>query len=293
VAALHILKLLEPTIALLDRAAITMGGVRVSILLLLKGVIIFTALLRLAASTAVFLEKRVQTLEGLSPSVQVLLSKAFKVTLVAVAILVALGSVGIDLSAFAFIGGAVGVGIGFGLQKVVSNLVSGVILLMDKSIKPGDVIELGDNYGRIQSLGARYVSVATRDGMEFLIPNEDLITQQVVNWSYSDKLVRLKINVGISYSSDLHKAMELAVQTAKAIPRVLQNPAPICQFKDFGESSLDLELRVWIGDPENGVSNVSSDIRVALWDVFAEHEIEIPFPQRDVHIKSQPASERI
>jgi small-conductance mechanosensitive channel len=288
VAALHILKLLDPTIALLDRAAITMGGIRVSILLLIKGVIVFAALLRIAGNAAGFLEKRVQKLDGLTPSVQVLLTKSFKVTLIVVAVAVALGSLGIDLSAFAFIGGAIGLGIGFGLQKVVSNLISGVILLLDKSIKPGDVIEVGDSYGRIQSLGARYVSVVTRDGFEYLIPNEDLITEQVINWSFTDKLVRLKVAIGISYNSDLHKAMALIVETAKKIPRVLAVPAPACHLKNFGDSSLDLQLRFWIADPELGASSVCSAVRIAIWDAFAEHNIEIPFPQRDIHIKSNP-----
>ena len=178
-------------------------------------------------------------------------------------------------------------GIGFGLQKVVSNLISGVILLLDKSIKPGDVIEVGNSYGKIESLGARYVSVVTRDGYEYLIPNEDLITQQVINWSFSDRLVRLKIGVGVSYDSDLHKAMDLMVQSARGIDRVLDKPGPVCQLKNFGDSAVDLELRIWIGDPDKGVANVSSAIRLAIWDTLKEHGIEIPFPQRDVHIKSQ------
>ena len=217
-----------------------------------------------------------------------LLSKAFKVTLLTVAVVAALGSLGINLSAFAFIGGTIGVGIGFGLQKVVSNLVCGVILLLDRSIKPGDVIEVGDSYGRIQSLGARYVSVVTRDRFEYLIPNEDLITQQVINWSFTDRLVRLKIGVGVSYNADIHKAMNLMIQAAREVNRVLEVPGPVCQLKDFGDSSVDLELRIWIGDPENGISNVASAIRLAVWDVFQEEHIEIPFPQRDVHVKTLP-----
>ncbi|HHP7235950.1 MAG TPA: mechanosensitive ion channel family protein [Desulfobacterales bacterium] len=290
VAALHILNLLGPTIELLDQLAITLGGVHVSLLLVIKGVIVFAVLLKLASSASGLLEKRLMSLEDLTPSVQVLLSKALKVTLLTVAVVVALSSLGINLSAFAFIGGAIGVGIGFGLQKVVSNLISGVILLLDKSIKPGDVVEVGDSYGRIDSLGARYVSVVTRDGFEYLIPNEDLITQQVINWSFSDRLVRLKIGVGVSYSADIHKAMDLMVQAARGIDRVLDHPAPVCQLKNFGDSSVDLEMRIWVGDPENGVSNVSSKIRLAVWDAFQEHGIEIPFPQRDVHIKSQAGS---
>ncbi|MFP4350648.1 MAG: mechanosensitive ion channel family protein [Desulfococcaceae bacterium] len=287
-AALHILNLLGPTIELMDRMAITLGGVRLSLLLLIKGVIVFAVLLKAAFSASGLLEKRLMSLEDLTPSAQVLLTKALKVTLLALAVIVALGTVGIDLSAFAFIGGAIGVGIGFGLQKVVSNLISGVILLLDKSIKPGDVIEVGDSYGHIHSLGARYVSVVTRDGFEYLIPNEDLITQQVINWSFSDKLVRLKIGVGVSYRSDVRKAMDLMVKSAENIDRVLKRPGPVCQLSNFGDNSVDLELRLWIADPEKGTSNVSSAVRLAIWDSFAENGIEIPFPQRDVYIKSQP-----
>lgn len=287
-AALHILNLLGPTINLLDQIAFQLGDVRVSVLLVVKGVIIFTVLLKLAFGVSVLLERRLMTLNDLTPSVQVLLSKALKVTLLIIAVVVALGSLGIDLSAFAFVGGAIGVGIGFGLQKVVSNLISGIILLLDKSIKPGDVIEVGDSYGRIHSLGARYVSVVTRDGFEYLIPNEDLITQQVINWSFSNKLVRLKIGVGVSYDADIRRARELVIEAAKNTPRVLAHPRPVCQLKAFGDSSVDLELRIWISDPEKGVSNVSSDVRLAIWDAFQENDIEIPFPQRDVHIKSAP-----
>jgi len=287
VSALYILNLLMPTINLLDRLAIDLGGVRVSLLLIIKGIIVFTVLLKLASSSSRMLEKRIFKFEELTPSVQVLLSKALKITLISVAIIVALGSLGINLSAFAFIGGAVGVGIGFGLQKVVSNLVSGIILLLDRSIKPGDVIEIGSTYGRIQSLGARYVSVATRDNTEYLIPNEDLITNQVINWSFSDKLVRLKIVVGVSYDSDVHEVMRLMMAAATSVPRVMATPKPVCQLKNFGDSSIDMELRIWISDPENGIANVGSLVRIAIWDMFKEHRIEIPFPQQDIHIKSK------
>jgi small-conductance mechanosensitive channel len=287
IAALHILKLLGPTIELFDQLAINLGGVRISLLLLFKGVIVFTVLLKLTSSASNLLENRIFSLKELTPSVQVLLSKALRLTLLAIAVVVALSSLGINLSAFAFIGGAIGVGVGFGLQKVVSNLVSGVILLLDRSIKPGDVIAIGSTYGRIQSLGARYVSVATRDRTEYLIPNEDLITTQVVNWSFSDNLVRLKIAVGVSYNSDIHAVMGLMVAAADGVPRVLAHPEPICQLKDFGDSSVDMELYVWINDPENGVGNVSSAVRLAIWDSFKAHGIVIPFPQRDVHMTSQ------
>jgi small-conductance mechanosensitive channel len=266
IAALNILSLLAPTLALLDSLAVQFGEVRISILLLIKAIVLLALLLRLALSAAGLLEKRIKDFKTLTPSIQVLLSKALKITLLVTAVFATLSSLGINLTAFAFFGGAIGVGIGFGLQKVVSNLVSGLILLLDRSIKPGDVIEVGQTYGRIQSLGARYVSVVTRDNTEYIIPNEDLITNRVINWSYTDKLVRLKIGVGVAYDSDVRE---------------------VCQLKDFGSSSIDMELRIWIKDPENGISNVSSDVRMAIWETFRKNQIQIPFPQRDLHIKSE------
>ncbi|RJR50632.1 MAG: mechanosensitive ion channel protein MscS [Desulfobacteraceae bacterium] len=289
VAALNILSLLAPTLALLDSLAVQFGDVRISILLLIKAIVLLALLLRLALGAAGLLEKRIRDFKSLTPSIQVLLSKALKITLLVTAVLATLSSLGINLTAFAFFGGAIGVGIGFGLQKVVSNLVSGLILLLDRSIKPGDVIEVGQTYGRIQSLGARYVSVVTRDNTEYIIPNEDLITNRVINWSYTDKLVRLRIGVGVSYDSDIHEVMRLVTEAAANVPRVLEIPRPVCQLKDFGSSSIDMELRIWIKDPENGISNVSSDVRVALWESFKRHRIQIPFPQRDLHIKRETA----
>ena len=286
VAALHILSLLDPTLVLLDRLAITIGDTKLSALLFIKTVIILTVLIKLALSVATLLEKRISTDERFTPSMQVLLSKVITITLIVMAVMITISSLGIDLSALAFIGGAIGLGIGFGLQKVVSNLFSGLILLLDRSIKPGDVIAIDDTYGQIRSMGARYVSIVTRDSTEYLIPNEDLITHQVVNWSFSTTFIRLKIGVGVSYGSNIHTVMTLMVAAASKIDRVLEDPPPVCQLKDFGDHSIDLELRFWIKDPENGISNVSSAVRLAIWDAFKADGIEIPFPQRVVHMKS-------
>ena len=286
VAALHILSLLDPTLVLLDRLAVTIGDTKLSALLLIKTVIILTVLIKLALSFATVLEKRISTSERFTPSMQVLLSKVITITLIVMAVMITISSLGIDLSAFAFIGGAIGLGIGFGLQKVVSNLFSGLILLLDRSIKPGDVIAIDDTYGQIRSMGARYVSIVTRDSTEYLIPNEDLITHQVVNWSFSTTFIRLKISVGVSYGSNIRRVMTLMVAAASKIDRVLEDPKPVCQLKDFGDHTIDLELRFWIRDPENGISNVSSAVRLAIWDAFKADGIEIPFPQRVVHMKS-------
>ncbi|MGB8622982.1 MAG: mechanosensitive ion channel domain-containing protein, partial [Paracoccaceae bacterium] len=174
------------------------------------------------------------------------------------------------------------VGLGFGLQKVVSNLVSGVIILLDKSIKPGDVISLGDTFGWINALGARYVSVVTRDGKEYLIPNEDLITSQVVNWSHSNDFVRLDIFFGTSYGDDPHKVREIAIEAAKTVGRVLNSRPPVCHIVGFGDSSVDYILRFWITDPTGGLTNVRGAVYLALWDAFQANGISIPFPQREV-----------
>ncbi|MGB5604053.1 MAG: mechanosensitive ion channel domain-containing protein, partial [Gammaproteobacteria bacterium] len=182
--------------------------------------------------------------------------------------------------------GALGVGLGFGLQKIFSNLVSGIILLMDKSIKPGDVISLGTTFGWINYLGLRYTSVITRDGIEHLIPNEELITQRVENWSFSDNLVRLKAPIGISYNSDVRLAMKLCIEAAEIVPRVELAPEPRVQLMGFGDSSVNLELRIWIDDPQQGRANILSEVLLNVWDKFHEHGITIPFPQRDLHVKS-------
>jgi small-conductance mechanosensitive channel len=286
VAGLNILDLLDPSVMLLDGIAVHVGGLRLSALTVIRGAFSLAVFLWVAVMVAGMLERRIMTLPTLTPSVQVLFSKLLKIVLVTLAIVIALGSIGIDLTGFAVFTGAVGVGLGFGLQKVVSNLISGVILLLDKSVKPGDVISVGESFGWINSLGARYVSVVTRDGTEYLIPNEELITQQVINWSYSNNEVRLKIPVGISYRADVHTALRLCREAAEQCPRVLKSPAPDCLLSAFGDNSVDLVLLIWINDPQQGILNIRSEVLVRVWEKFRAHGIDIPFPQRDVHVDS-------
>jgi small-conductance mechanosensitive channel len=214
-----------------------------------------------------------------------MITKSVHITLLFLACLVALNSIGINLTALTLFSGAIGVGIGFGLQKIVGNFISGLILLSDKSIKPGDVVQLADVYGFVNHMGGRYVSVVTRDEKEYLIPNEDLITQQVINWSYSSRKIRIRVPVGISYNADPHGAIELISKVVSGIDRILVEPAPRCLLRGFGESSVDLELRFWIDDPQNGVANVTSEALLKIWDALKENSIEIPFPQRDLHLK--------
>lgn len=202
------------------------------------------------------------------------------------AFLLALDTVGTDLGALAVFGGALGVGLGFGLQRIASNFISGFIVLFDRSIRPGDVITIGDKFGWVQELRARYVVVKDRDGVERLIPNETLITNEVIHWSYSDSNVRLKIPVSISYDNDPEHALALLEKAAAANPRVLADPEPTTRLIAFGDSGIELELRVWIRDPQAGLGSVRSDINLAIWRAFKAAGITIPYPQRDLHIRS-------
>jgi small-conductance mechanosensitive channel len=203
-------------------------------------------------------------------------------------VVIVLYYLGLGLTVFALFSGALGLGLGFGLQKIFANLVSGFILLADKSIKPGDVIQLQDTYGWINFLGSRYCSVITREGTEHLIPNENLITGEVINWSYSEELVRIKVPVGVAYGSDLEKVRELMLAAAADTLRVLKDPKPTCLLVGFGDNAVNLEVRVWINDPQNGVTSVKSDLLWGIWQRFRDHGIELPFPQRDVHLKYVP-----
>ena len=284
IAALDIVGLRTTVTTGLDSFAVVFGGLRISLLLVLKATVLLLFALWLANMIGDFLERRLRSSADLTPSVQVLIGKVARILLIGFAIIIVMSSVGIDLSAFAFFSGAIGVGVGFGLQKIVSNLVSGIILLADKSIKPGDVVTIGDQVGWVTNMGARYTSVDTRDGREILIPNEDFVTQQVINWSYSDNRMMLKSLFGVSYDSNPHHVSEVAVAAAMKVPRVLHDPAPVCYFEEFGDSSLNFSLRYWISDPHNGIINVRAPVMLALWDAFKEAAIEIPFPVRDVRI---------
>ncbi|QXT39980.1 mechanosensitive ion channel family protein [Gymnodinialimonas ceratoperidinii] len=286
---LEILNLRDETVSILDSVGFNLGDARLSLLTVVQGVLVVTALIVIARFLTGTASGRIQRNEEMSPSMQVLAIKFLQVTFYGIAIYAGLRLTGIDLTGLAVLSGAIGVGLGFGLQKVVSNLVSGVIILLDKSIKPGDVISLGETFGWINALGARYVSVVTRDGKEYLIPNEDLITSQVVNWSHSNEFVRLDIYFGTSYDNDPHEVRKLAIAAAKGVPRVLSHRAPVCHIVGFGDSSVDYILRFWITDPTGGLTNIRGNVYLALWDTFRENEISIPFPQREVRMLDKPA----
>ncbi len=280
--ALLVTGLFGPVAAALDAYGFTLGSTRVSALALLKGAALLTVLLWVSNFAGDVVERWLRGSPDITPSFQVLFGKLAKVALFVVAVLTTLATAGIDLTTLTVFSGAIGLGLGFGLQKVISNLVSGMIILADRSIKPGDVIQLGETFGWIQSLRARFVSVVTRDGRKYLIPNEDLITKQVINWSYTEELVRIDVTFRVSYASDPHAIRRIAVEAAETVSRVQAEPGPLCHLTGFGEYGLDFILRFWIRDPAGGLTNVRGAVLLAVWDAFKANGVEIPLPQREV-----------
>ncbi|WP_163848671.1 mechanosensitive ion channel family protein [Pseudooceanicola aestuarii] len=281
---LVILGLTDETQRLFQSIGFDFGDTRLTLWTTLQAMVLLTALFAMARFLAHASAANISRVEDISPSMRVLVVKFLQLLLYGMALFVGLHSVGVDLTGLAVLSGAIGVGLGFGLQKVVSNLVSGIIILLDKSVKPGDVISLGETFGWINALGARYVSVVTRDGKEYLIPNEDLITGQVVNWSHSNDFVRLDIYFGTAYGDDPHLVRRIAIEAAQGVDRVLTQKPPVCHIVGFGDSSVDYILRFWITDPTGGLTNIRGNVYLALWDAFRAHGVSIPFPQREVRM---------
>jgi small-conductance mechanosensitive channel len=284
--AVLVLGLAGPVGQALDYLAFSIGEVRISALLILRATLVTAGVIWLALFVSHLIENRLQRSADVSPSGKVLFSKLVRISLVVAAGAFALTASGVDLTALTVVSGAVGVGIGFGLQKVVSNFISGIIILLDRSIKPGDTIALGDTFGWIVELRARFVSVVTRDGRKYLIPNEDFITQQVINWSYSDQHVRIDVDFGVSNDSDPHQVSALAIAAARTVERVTSYREPVCWLTSFGGSALEFKLRFWITDPKNGLTNVRGQVLLAVWDALKAAHIEIPYPQQEIRFRN-------
>jgi len=284
VAALSIVGQLDATIEALDSISVVLGGLRLTPLVVIKLGLLLLAALWLTNIASNFVESRITRSTDLTPSIQVLLVKMIRMGLMVMSIAIALGAVGINLSALAVFSGAVGVGVGIGLQKIVANFISGIILLADKSVKPGDLVTIGDSSGRISAMKTRYISVAAGDGREFLIPNEDLVTQKVTNWTYTDKNTLVKVNFGTNYDADPRLVCKLAIDIATAAPRTLQSKPPNCILVEFTEAGMKFSLTFWIADPD-GMDNVKSDVMLSLWETFKREGIRVPYPVREIRIR--------
>ncbi|PWG03796.1 mechanosensitive ion channel protein MscS [Sphingosinicella humi] len=279
---------LTPVSEILDQVGFTIGERRFSLLTLLQIGITVLALYAGVKLVNRLVRHSVKRASGLDSTQQLLVEKLVAIGLLVIAFFVGIDLVGIDLTALAVFSGALGLAVGFGLQKTFGNLIAGIILLMDRSIKPGDVISVGQSFGSVNKIGVRAVSIVTREGKEHLIPNEILMTEEVINWSYSTRDVRMSIPVGVGYGADIELAQKLMMEAAIASARVLESPRPNVWLTAFGERSVEHEIRIWIRDPEAGVGSVQSEILNRLWVLFKENGIELPFPQRDIRIKEWP-----
>jgi len=284
---------LDPIIATLDSVGIAAGKTRVTVWSVLKLLFTLTLFMLAAAWISRWVERRVKKLTSVAMSTRIGIAKFSNAFLIALSILIGLNAAGVDLTALTVLTGAVGLGLGFGLQSIAANFVSGFVLLMDRSIKPGDVISLSgqagtstENFGWVQELRGRYVVVRDRDGVEMLVPNQQLISNAVINWSYTDPRIRLKLPIRISYRDDPELALKILLEACEGQARVLRDPAPVSRLMHFSDSGIELELRFWISDPQEGVNNVRSEVNRAIWRLFKEHRITIPMAQREIIVRN-------
>ena len=292
--AMHLLGWLASVTGFLDSISVspsTKAEAPLTLWSLIRALFTVIAFVIISAWIGRALERRVATVHGLAAGTRIAVSKFAYAFLIGFGVLLGLSASGLNLGALSIFGGALGLGLGFGLQAIAANFVSGFVLLMDKSIKPGDVISFTgtigtstEGFGWVQELRGRYVVVRDRDGVETLVPNQNLITNQVINWSYSDKRVRIKLPVRISYDDDPEIAMQVLLQAANCSPRILRDTPPVARLMSFHDYGLDLELRFWIADPEAGVNNVRSDVNRTIWKLFKERGITIPRAQLDVRM---------
>jgi small-conductance mechanosensitive channel len=290
--SLHLLGWGDSVIAVLDGIGIDAGKTRISVWSVMKLLVTVSLFVLLAMWLSRWLERRVIRLDALAPNMRIGIAKFMQAFLVGLSVLVGLNAAGLDLTTLNVLTGAIGIGLGFGLQSIAANFVSGFVLLMDRSIKPGDVISFTgttgtatEGFGWVEELRGRYVVVRDRDGVETLVPNQNLITNPVINWSYTDPRVRLKLPVRVSYKDDPEQAMYLLLKATEGHRRILREPAPVARLMSFGDHGIELELRFWIPDPQEGVNNVRSDVNRAIWRLFKEAGITIPVAQREIRVE--------
>jgi Small-conductance mechanosensitive channel len=284
---LDLITVLDDTIAFLQKMQFKFINSYISFYQLLSTVVVVAISFYILNTIKERINIHLKKSDLVDPAQKILIYKLCNIAAWIIIAFIGLASLGFNITTLAVFSGAVGLGIGLGLQAVILNILSGFFLLMDRSIKPGDVIAIGDTFGWVNSLKSRYISIITRDGKEHLIPNEKFITNPVENWSYSSRSVRIKLPVTVSYNSDLDQVTGLMEQSIEGLDRVLTVPSPTCLIKEFGDHGVAMELRVWIQDPDNGVSNLKSAIYFNIWRKFKEHHIEIPYPQLDLYIKNK------
>jgi small-conductance mechanosensitive channel len=284
ILALHLSGLLPQLVKVLEDVQFSIGKNPVNLYLVLQGLFTIVLTIFIALWISRMIENRMLGAVELNMNLRVVLSKLLRIVLLFIAVLISLSAVGLDITLLSVFGGALGVGLGFGLQRIASNYVSGFIILLDKSMQIGDVITVENHYGVVADLRTRYLVLRKPDGTEVIVPNELLIINPVINHSFSDHKARVQMFVQVSYDSSLELAMQLIIDIFKQYPRIKLSPEPSVQVKGFAESGIDLVLTFWITDPESGAGTLQSDIFVAIWQAFKAHNIVIPYPQREVRL---------
>lgn len=270
----------------LEAVAFKVGGTQYNLLIIIQLIFGIIFAIAIAMSFVSFIERKLMGVKSLDRNLRAMINKIIKLTIYIFAVVIALDTIGIDLTFLSVFGGAFGVGLGFGMQKITSNYISGFTILMDKSLHIGDLITVGDNYGVVTSIKSRYTVLRKLDGVEVIIPNENLISENIVNHTYTDRKVRVAIDVQVGYSSSIDLASEIMLKATKDQERVLEDPEPVVYLQNFGESGIDLTLVFYVEDAEEGTLRLKSDISKEFWREFQKQGVEIPFPQRDLHIKT-------
>lgn len=272
-----------------DKLAFKVGDVRMSLYLFIKGLFLIVVLLWGAGCLANFGEKKMKQLLKIKSSQRALIIKGFQIVVYAATALLGLDLLGVNITTFTVFGGAIGIGIGVGLQKITANFISGLILLFEQTISEGDMLELdGGTWAIVKRISARYTLVESLEKREIMIPNEEFISSRISNWTFSNRLGRGEIDIGVAYGSDLEKVNELLLQATNEHPKVLQDPAPSCYLIDFGESSIKFKVYFWVEDILDGRMRPKSDILFSINKKFLEHGIKLPFPQREITLTSRP-----
>jgi small-conductance mechanosensitive channel len=282
--ALYITGLLPEILELLDEISFHVGKHRLSVLSILHGITAFTVSMLLALWLASSLESRIMDSQTLEINQRVILSKISRTVLIVVGVLIALPMVGVDITVLSVFGGALGVGLGLGLQKIASNYISGFIILLDRSLRIGDVVTVDNRKGEVTALTTRYVVLKSDDGSDALIPNDTFITSTVVSQTYSNRKTRVAVPFQISYSSNVEVAMDIMLQAARKRPHILSDPEPVVFLKEFAGSGINIELIIWVEDPEGGVPRLRSDLNIEIWSEFRKRGVDIPYPQYDVRL---------
>ncbi len=291
VLALHLIGLWLPILNFFEEIAFSVGKSNLNLLIIIQAIFTILVTLFLSLSLSRMIENRLMRAEKIDVNVRVVLSKLVRIALSVMAILIAMSGVGIDITLLSVFGGALGVGLGFGLQKIASNYLSGFIILLDDSMHIGDVITVDLHYGVVSELRFRYMVLRKLDGTEVVIPHETLMTTAVINHTNTDRKAQITMPIQVSYDGDLELAMSLMKGAADRYARVLETPLPDTQIKGFGENGIDLNLIFWIPDPEEGSAVLQSEIYLEIWRQFKKHGIVVPYPQREVRMLSTPLIE--